>query len=100
MVTIQRYEKVSNGMGGYFQQWSDYLPSYGYALDQLSGDEFVKADKTFPGSTHVLIGEVTDITEADRVLVGNKIYNIKNVDNPMNLDRHLEILLEYKGVRE
>lgn len=100
MVTIQRVTTVSNGFGGYTETWADHITEYGTALDQLSGNEFVKADKTFPGSTHILIGDIADITENDRVIVGNKHYDIKNVDNPMNMDRHLEILLEYKGLME
>ncbi|CAM3729862.1 phage head closure protein [Mesobacillus zeae] len=97
MVTIQRVTTVSNGFGGYIETWTNHIENYGTALDQLSGNEFVKADKTFPGSTHILIGDIADITENDRVLLNNEQYDIKNVDNPMNMDRHLEILLEYKG---
>jgi SPP1 family predicted phage head-tail adaptor len=99
-VKVERFTSTPNGFGGYTQAWTTHIENYGYALDQLSGNEFVKADKTFPGSTHILIGDIADITENDRVIVGNKHYDIKNVDNPMNLDRHLEILLEYKGLIE
>lgn len=96
---IQRYTSVSNGFGGESHTWADHL-EYEGVLDQLSGNEFVKADKVFPGSTHILIGPVADITESDRVIFNNKQYDVKNVDNPLNLNRHLEILLEYKGAVE
>lgn len=99
MVMIQRHSSVSNGFGGFTETWENHI-EYDGVLDQLSGNEYVKADKTFPGSTHILIGPIADITESDRVLIGNKQYDVKNVDNPMNLDYHLEILLEYKGVIE
>lgn len=98
MVKVERVTTVSNGFGGYTESWATHIEDYPGIIDQLNGNEFVKADKTFPGSTHILIGEIADITENDRVIVGNKHYDIKNVDNPMNLDRHLEILLEYKGL--
>jgi head-tail adaptor len=100
MVTVQRVTSTPNGFGGYTQAWANHIENYGFALDQLSGNEFVQADKTFPGSTHVLMGEVVDIKENDRVLFNGKVYEIKNADNPMNLDSHLEILLSYKGVIE
>lgn len=100
MVTIQRVTKVSNGMGGYSEQWTDLL-TYNGVVDQLSGSEVVAANQLAPSSTHILIGEYTEgITEKDRVLFHEKIYDIKNIDNPMNLNQHLEILLEYKGVMQ
>lgn len=97
MVKVERVITVSNGFGGYTETWATHIAEYSGVIDQLSGNEFVKADKTFPGSTHILIGDIADITENDRVIFNGKQYDIKNVDNPMNLDRHLEILLEYKG---
>lgn len=100
MVIIQRFEPIPNGFGGYSEKWVNHIENYGNVLDQLSGNEFVQADKTFPGSSHILIGDIADIVETDRVVFGKKYYDIKNVDNPMNLNRHLEILLEYKGVIE
>lgn len=98
MVIIQRYDSIPNGVGGFKKEWVNHIDNYGFALDQLSGDEFVQAEKTFPRSTHVLIGEVADITEKDRVLHGERVYTIRNVDNPMGLGRHLEVLLEYMGL--
>lgn len=98
MVMIQRYTKTSNGMGGWVETWADHL-AYDGVIDQLSGNEIVSANQLAPASSHVLIGGyVEDINESDRVLFNGKIYAIKNIDNPMNLNQHLEILLEYKGV--
>jgi len=98
MVTIQRFTSVSNGMGGYIESWVNHL-DYDGVIDQLSGNEKVIANQLSPTSTHVLIGPyVEGIKEQDRVLFQNKIYDVKNIDDPMNLHRHLEILLEYKGV--
>jgi SPP1 family predicted phage head-tail adaptor len=98
MVMIQRYSKTSNGMGGYIEEWTDYLPYEG-VIDQLSGNEVISANQLAPSSTHILIGAyVEGIKESDRVSFDGKVYDIKNIDNPMNLNRHLEILLEFKGV--
>lgn len=97
MVTIQRFTSVSNGMGGYIEDWVNHM-DYDGVIDQLSGNEKVVANQLSPTSTHVLIGSVVDITEKDRVVFEGKVYDVKNVDDPMNLHRHLECLLEYKGV--
>jgi SPP1 family predicted phage head-tail adaptor len=99
-IEIQRFTSVPNGIGGYIETWATYLADYDGIIDQLSGNEILSADKISPNSTHILIGVVADIKEDDRVLYNGKIYNVKNVDNPMNMDRHLEILLEYKGVQD
>jgi SPP1 family predicted phage head-tail adaptor len=97
MIDIQRLTLVPNGFGGYTESWDTHISDYDGIIDQLSGNEVLSADKISPNSTHILIGEVTDIKESDRILYNGKIYEVKNVDNPMNMDRHLEILLEYKG---
>ena len=98
MVTIQRFTSASNGMGGYIEEWV-HLMDYDGVVDQLSGNEKIIANQLSPTSTHVLIGPyVEGIQEQDRVIFNNKVFDVKNVDDPMNMHRHLEILLEYKGV--
>jgi SPP1 family predicted phage head-tail adaptor len=100
MVIIQRLTSVPNGMGGYVESWAD-LMEYSGVIDQLSGNEVVIANQLSPASTHVLIGEyVEGIQENDRVLFNDKVYDIKNIDDPMNLHRQLECLLEFKGVMQ
>ncbi|MNE93106.1 hypothetical protein D3C80_1909100 [compost metagenome] len=43
-------------------------------------------------------GAGLDITPLDRIKFDNKIYRILNVDNPMLMNHHFEILLAYEGV--
>jgi SPP1 family predicted phage head-tail adaptor len=99
-IDIQRFTSVPNGIGGYIETWATYLADYDGIIDQLSGNEILSADKISPNSTHILIGVIADIKASDQVLFNEHIYDIKNIDNPMNMDRHLEILLEYKGVQD
>jgi SPP1 family predicted phage head-tail adaptor len=96
MVIIQRYETVSNGMGGSFSQWTNHL-EYDGVIDQLTGNEMLEADRIAENSTHILIGPMADIKRQDRVLFNGKRFDVKNVDNPMQMNRHLEILLQYEG---
>jgi SPP1 family predicted phage head-tail adaptor len=99
MVIIQRLTSVPNGIGGYIEDWNNHL-EYPGVLDQLTGNERLSAEKISPLSSHILIGPMAEIKEADRVIYNDRIYNIVNIDNPMNLNRHLEILLEFKGMVE
>jgi SPP1 family predicted phage head-tail adaptor len=94
---IQRLTTVSNGFGGYVETWNTVITDYDGVMDQLSGNEKLSADQISPNSTHILIGPIDDINENDRVAFNGKIYDVKNIDNPMNMNKHLEILLEYKG---
>lgn len=98
VIMIQRSISVSNSIGGFIETWTPHIVDYDGVMDQLSGNEIISADKISPNSTHILIGPMADIQISDRVLFNEHIYDIKNIDNPMNLDHHLEILLEYKGV--
>lgn len=95
--TVQRYTEQSDGLGGSTYSWVDHATIEGF-MDQLSGDEVLASEKLGQLSSHIfIIFEVADIKTTDRMVIDGKIYNIKNVDNPNNLDRQLEISLEYTG---
>ena len=96
-VTFQRYAVVDDGMGGEKYEWVDHLTVEG-TLDQLSSDEILAYDRINKIASHIfIIFEMIDVTEEDRMIFNNYIYNVTNVDNPMNLDRQLEITVEYTG---
>lgn len=95
--TVQRYTDIDDGMGGTTKGYADHLLVDGY-LDQLSANEVLASEKLGIVSSHVFITfEIVDITRTDRMIIDNLIYHIKNVDNPMNMDRQLEITLEFTG---
>ena len=95
--TIQRYTTVDDGYGGEKQEWQDYLEVDGF-LDQLNADEVLASEKVQAISTHVFITfEIEDITPSDRAIIDGWMYNIQNVDNPMQMDRQLEIQMEFTG---
>ena len=97
-LTSQRYIETSNGFGGKTQTWSEHLTFDG-VIDFMSGDEQKQAEQINVVANHILlVFEIIDIKENDRVYHGDKRYDVKFVDNPMNMNHHLEILLEYKGV--
>lgn len=97
--TVQRYTQVDDGIGGTRNEWIDHIDVEG-ALDQLDGDEVIASERLGELSSHVFIlFDIVDVTRSDRMIIDGDIYRIKNVDNPMNMDRQLEIKLEYTGER-
>ncbi|WP_200415941.1 phage head closure protein [Virgibacillus salexigens] len=96
-VIVQRYTSASDGQGGETNEWTTHLEISG-TLDKLNGDEVLANEKLGIVSSHIfIVFDVLDITELDRFIIDNKIYRVKDVDNPMNMDRQLEITLEYTG---
>lgn len=96
-VIVQRYTQVDDGAGGKEYKWTDHIEIEG-VLDQLSGDEVLASDKIGELSSHIfIIFEIVDVKKEDRFIINDEIYQVKNVDNPNNMDRQLEIKLEYTG---
>lgn len=96
-VIVQRYTAIDDGTGGEHYDWKD-LDEISGTLDQLSGEEILASDKLGVLSSHIfIIFEVVDVTTEDRFIIDGEIYRVTDVDNPMNMDRQLEIKLEYTG---
>lgn len=47
-------------------------------------------------TTHVFICDFQKL-DADRLIIGGKSYDVLHIDNPMELNQHLEIFLKYIG---
>lgn len=96
---VQRHKPISDGAGGVRYEWGDHIDISG-TLDQLSGDEVLASDKLGQLSSHIfIIFEMVDVKNEDRMIINESVYMVKNVDNPNNLNRQLEIKLEYTGDR-
>lgn len=94
---IQRRSETSDGMGGVIYEWSTIKEVEG-TLDKLSGDEVLANEKISIIATHIfIVFDVFDVTERDRMVIDGMIYRIKDVDNPNNLDKQLEITIEKTG---
>lgn len=74
-------------------------------LDYVGGDGSYK--NNFKGeleeTTHIFICDYDSITAnaeptTSRMVINNKNYNVLLIDNPMNLNEHLEIMLKYNEV--
>lgn len=97
VVTVQRYTETDDGMGGTTHDYVDHLELEG-TLDQLSADEVLASDRLGAVSSHIFITfTIADVKRTDRFIIDGEIYQVNNVDNPNNLDRQLEITLDYTG---
>lgn len=99
-MVIQRWTKVPDGMGSHTYGWQNHLTVDNPIIDKLNGDEILASEKIQKTSTHVWITfDIVDVTSDDRAIIDNQIYHIKDVDNPMNMNRQLEVMLESTGER-
>lgn len=91
---------TANAIGEAIPQWSDVLTLTGF-LD-LSGGEskYSTYDTKLQESTHVFICDFVEIDRRPhnkRLVVNGTEYDVLLIDDPMELHRHLEIMLKLVG---
>lgn len=91
-----------NAIGQRDNTWQTVENMVGF-LDYISGDAMlVTFSAKVQESTHLFICDykqtVANLSaEESRAVINNKIYNILLIDNPMELNKHLELYLKYVG---
>lgn len=67
-------------------------------MRSLTGYEILQNEKLNYTTTHRFYCDVYDIKNTDKIydLSENKMYDIKSIRNPFEINRHLEIDCEYK----
>lgn len=99
-VVIQKKSgSATNAIGERVHEWVDYMTLKGW-LDLSNGDSKYTYDTKFQDSTHIFVCDYTPIdrnTDDKRLTVNGVVYEIKLIDNPMELNEHLEIYLKYLG---
>ena len=101
---LQTKTTTKNAFGEKTESWSDLQLLKGF-LDFTGGDGSYKSN--FKGAveetTHVFICDYDKITSEAmptqcRMVIDNKVYDVLMIDNPMQLNQHLEIMLKYNEV--
>ena len=101
---IQVETSSKNAFGEKETTYKDLTTVKGF-LDYVGGDGSYK--NNFKGeleeTTHIFICDYDSITAnaeptTSRMVINNKNYNVLLIDNPMNLNEHLEIMLKYNEV--
>ena len=97
---LQTKSVVVNSIGEQEEKWTTVKTLKGY-IDLISGDSKYESYNTkLQESTHVFICDYTalGVSVNARLIVDGKIYDITLIDNPMGLNRQLEIYLKMVGV--
>lgn len=97
--TIQRYETTSDGAGYHTNEWQLLMKVKG-TLDMLSGVKLYQAESHVSEYTHIFMCGMLPIlvTPKDRLVVGNRIFDIVYVDDPVGRKHHQEILLKFNSL--
>lgn len=100
---LQLRSTEKNEIGEATAIWSDVVTLYGW-LDLSGGDsKHTTFNAKIQESTHIFICDYTDLTvygltaENCRMVVKDLIYEVLLMDNPMELNQHLEIYLKFVG---
>ena len=101
---LQTKTTTKNAFGEKVETWNDVQLLKGF-LDFTGGDGSYKSN--FKGSveetTHIFICDYDKVAYGvkptqSRLVVNGSAYNVLMIDNPMNLNQHLEIMLKYNEV--
>ena len=99
--TLQRRVSEPNAIREQSETWTTYTTLFGW-VDLMSGtSERMAFNAKTQDSTHIFICEYCPIDQsaADaRMQINDQIYDVLLIDNPMGMNRHLEIYLRYTGV--
>lgn len=99
---IQTRETQTNAIGEQVKTWKDAAALKGF-LDLSGGSTHYQTfNAKIQESTHIFICDFVPLpdsvtAENSRMIIRNKIYGITLIDNPMELNKHLEIYLKYTG---
>lgn len=108
---IQAKTTVKNKIGGTSDVWHDVIELTGF-IDLAGGDsKYTSYNAKVQESTHIFIcdykpipdsleidGKVVKVSaESCRIVANSKEYDIMLIDNPMELNKQLEIYLKYTG---
>ena len=103
---LQTKTSSKNAFGEKVESWNDVQLLKGF-LDFTGGDGSYKSN--FKGSveetTHIFICDYDEIASKakptqSRLIVNGSVYDVLMIDNPMNCNKHLEIMLKYNEVIE
>ena len=97
-------EPVKNAIGEAVMQWQDVQPPLPKGFLDLSGGDsrYNNYSAKVQESTHIFISDYVKLpdnvkAENTRMLIDGLPYDVKMIDDPMGLHKHLEIYLAFTG---
>ncbi|MED4586668.1 phage head closure protein [Brevibacillus choshinensis] len=93
-ITIQKFDKIDDGGGGYVNDWVD-VTTISASVSPLQGKERYEAQQIQSTLSHkIKMRYLAGILPTMRVLYGSRIFNIISVIDPSERHRELEFLCE------
>lgn len=92
--------QTENEIGEKVTTWIDYKTIKGFLDFMSESTGRTNYNSKIVESTHVFVCDYVSIDKEETELIAfhnNKQYEITYIDNPMNLNYHLEIFLKYIG---
>ena len=97
---LQKKISTKNKYGEGVLEWETIAQLKGY-LDLASGSaRYTTYNAKLTDSTHIFISEYKPLAcneESVRMVINNQEYDVTYIDNPMELNYHLEIYLKFVG---
>lgn len=99
---VQIRTTLKNEIGESVEYWQTVDKVWGW-LDYQSGDsKYTNYDTKLQESTHVFVADYKPLdkrvkAENSRLIVDGAVYDVMLIDNPMNLNKQLEIYLKHTG---
>lgn len=108
---LQIKTSSKNEIGAGCVNWHNVLALRGFLDLSSENTNYTTYNTKIQESTHIFICDFADIpaivdidsksyelkTENERMLINGKIYDVMLIDNPMELNKQLEIYLKYTG---
>lgn len=89
---IEQVTKTDDDAGSWTESWTPLYHNLSCRIEALSGNEATVTGKEGVIVTHrVFLEYKSTITEEHRVKIGTRYFDIKHVDNPGEIDHHLEL---------
>ena len=100
---LQAKTSVKNDLGEVVNSYQTIATLQGF-LDFMSGNsEIANYNAKIQNSTHIFICDYQPIQNLEaeklRMVINGKIYEIRLIDNPMELNYHYEFYLEFVGLQ-
>jgi SPP1 family predicted phage head-tail adaptor len=96
-VTIQNKQSVSDGQGGFTETWPNGSTVWA-SIEPLKGYERVQAMQMQSPQTHKIMMRYTDeVTTASRLLYGTRVLWVKEILDPDERQRFLQIRAEERA---
>lgn len=100
-ITLKRKNtEAFNSIGERVPEWENYLTIPGFLDFMNESTGRTNYNAKIVESTHVFICDYVEIDVSEKDLqaeINNKPYEVKYIDDPMSLHKHLEIFLNYIG---